>query len=321
MAKTVFGMPSIGKKSQAEDSPNAGVQTGSQGSQMQRNGQTGNRPAAKPATAKPATAKPATAKPATAKPAMAKPAMAKPVSTPMAKPTSPTQGGGAAPGAPGGAARTVFGMPAVKLPGGNGPAQTPAAPPSQAGMPFQATQVQQPQQQRENPPRKAASPAPSPEEGRESTTTGMAAQKRAEASSVGDDSGAGTVFEPPDAGPTGLDDILSDVPGTDDAPVSDAGPDDVSSEAPEPVSSSAPPKARKGGFTGRKVAFLLLILAAIGIIVAFWMMSRDSAAPVAAPPASAPLGTPNAVPPPPPPPGAESEPRGSASQSVCGQRV
>ena len=109
MTKTVFGMPGLGKQPSKEGEPNTRASTtsggGSEGSPK------------KGAGAKPGT-----------------PAMAKPVNPPMARPTAGAAQSGAA--APNGGAKTVFGMPALKVPKKqpeaastpNSPAQKPDVP-------------------------------------------------------------------------------------------------------------------------------------------------------------------------------------------------
>ena len=304
MAKTVFGMPGVGNKPKEEGKPNTGAPTGNQGGGSRQMRQPANRPAAKPAMAKPA---------------MAKPAMARPVNTPMARPSTPAPGAGSGAGAPGGGVKTVFGMPAMKLPGGNGPAQPPTqqpAPPaqqptpSQQAMSYQATQVLQAQQPTGA--RGASSPAPPDENkfGIDETVTGMTSQPP-DAFDI--DQGGPT--DQPDSPLSGLDDILSDAPDAmgdmaDARPQADAMPSEAPVSSP---SMSAPPK--KGGNIALKIIAVIVLLGVVGAIVTVFVMSSGDPIPVRPPalpeqyggsPAGVGVpgapGVPSVVPPPPPPP-------------------
>ncbi len=125
MAKTVFGMPGLGDKSKGGDAVAPGGSPGSKTGEglPQKSGEQAGEPkrTTKPA-ANPTPMKPAAPKPTAPKPSTDKAPAAKPVQAPMAKPAAPVSAKPA--GGGGGGGKTMFGMPAMKMPGAPGGAPT-----------------------------------------------------------------------------------------------------------------------------------------------------------------------------------------------------
>ncbi len=130
MAKTVFGMPGVGKKIEGGDAIAPGGTPGAKqkGALPQKSGKETSTPEKEPPRE---TSKPLAAE---SKPSMPKPAaapMAKPAAAPMAKPAAAPTPKPAAAKSKAGNAKTMFGMPAMKLPSTPGGSPTQTTPPAE----------------------------------------------------------------------------------------------------------------------------------------------------------------------------------------------